>query len=139
LAVKPQQRLTTEHKMQKCFKSSLQLPQANVKLTQYDHTSILFLSPGIVYWVQTLLHWCDSYAVFIADVSRVYANSLPQMARSKIKAYASTAFLKIFRVAHRKKDKNTLDTGYQHFEPSPNSSTGLFVIKYQSFTKFSIR
>jgi len=21
---------------------------------------MLFLSPGIVYWVQTLLHWCDS-------------------------------------------------------------------------------
>jgi len=36
---------------------------------------MLFLSPGIVYWVQTLLHWCDSNAVFIDDVSRVYANA----------------------------------------------------------------
>ena len=35
---------------------------------------MLFLSPGIVYWVQTLPHWCDSNAVFIVDVSRVYAN-----------------------------------------------------------------
>jgi len=49
---------------------------------------MLFLSPGIVYWVQTLLHWCDSNAAFIVDVSRVYANSLPQkMARIKMKAY----------------------------------------------------
>jgi len=36
---------------------------------------MLFLLPGIVYWVQTLLHWCDSNAVFIIVVSRVYANS----------------------------------------------------------------
>jgi len=37
---------------------------------------MLFLSPDIVYWVQTLLHWCDSNAVFIVDVStRVYGNS----------------------------------------------------------------
>jgi len=49
---------------------------------------MMFLSLGIVCWVQTLLHWCDSNAVFIVDVSRVYANSLPQkMARNKIKAY----------------------------------------------------
>jgi len=49
---------------------------------------MMFLSLGIVYWVQTFRHWCDSNAVFIVDVSRVYANSLPQkMARNKIKAY----------------------------------------------------
>jgi len=36
---------------------------------------MLFLSPGIVYWVQTLLHRCDSNAVFVVDVSRVYAIS----------------------------------------------------------------
>jgi len=36
---------------------------------------MLFLSPGIVYWVQTLLHWCDSNALFIVDVSRVDAIS----------------------------------------------------------------
>jgi len=35
---------------------------------------MLFLSPGI-YWVQTLLHRCDGNAVFIVDVSRVYANT----------------------------------------------------------------
>jgi len=34
---------------------------------------MLFLSPGIVYWVQPLPHRCDSNAVFIVDVSRVYA------------------------------------------------------------------
>jgi len=49
---------------------------------------MMFMSLGIVYWVQTLLHRCDSNAVFIVDVSRVYANSLPQkMARNKIIAY----------------------------------------------------
>jgi len=59
--------------------------------------------------VQTLLHWFDSNAVFIVDVSRVYANSLHQeMARSKIKAYTRTAFLKIFRMLHEKKDKKYL-------------------------------
>jgi len=50
---------------------------------------MIFLSLGIVYWVKTLLYWCDSNAVFIVDVSRVYSNSLPQkMAKNKIKAYA---------------------------------------------------
>jgi len=48
---------------------------------------MLFLPLGIVYWVQILLHWCDSNAGYIVDVSRVHANSLPQkMARNKIKA-----------------------------------------------------
>ena len=60
--------------MQKFLKSSLQQPQANVKLTQ----CVLFLSPGIVNWLQALLHWCDSNAVFIADVSKVCANSRPE-------------------------------------------------------------
>ena len=56
-----------------------------------------------------LNQWCDINAVFIVDVSRVCANSLPQkMARSKIKAYTRTAFLKIFRVVHEKKDNKYL-------------------------------
>ena len=64
--------------------------------------------------------------------------SLPQMARNKIKAYTYTAFLKIFEVVHeKKKDKNTLEIGYQNFKRSPNFN--IFVVKYQSFTKFSIR
>jgi len=55
--------------------------------------------------VKTLLHWCDSNAVFIADVSRVYANSIPQkMAKNKIKAYAH-CISEIFRVLHEQKDK----------------------------------
>jgi len=52
---------------------------------------MLFLSPGIVYWLQALLHWCDNIAVFIADVSRRHANSIPQRyARRKIKAHTHT-------------------------------------------------
>jgi len=42
---------------------------------------MLFLSPGIVYWVESLLHRCDSNAVFIVDVSRVYARGLKHAAR----------------------------------------------------------
>jgi len=34
-----------------------------------------FVLPGIVYWVQTLLHRRDSNAVIIVSVSRVYAIS----------------------------------------------------------------
>jgi len=60
------------------------------------------------YWVQNLLHRCDSNSVFIVDVSRVYAISSSEMARNKIKAYTHTAFLKIFSVVHAKKDKKYL-------------------------------
>jgi len=62
---------------------------------------MLFLLPGIVYWVQTLFHRCDSNAVFIVEVSVVYLFL-------RIKAYTHTAFLKIFRVVHEKKDKKCL-------------------------------
>jgi len=48
-----------------------------------------------------------------------------------------TAFRKIFTMLHEQKDKNALEIGYQYFKRSPNSS--IFVIEYQSFTKFSIR
>jgi len=66
---------------------------------------MLFLSPGIVYWVQTLLHWCDTNTVFIVDPSRVSANSLPQkMARSKINT--RNAFLKILEWYTKKRIKN---------------------------------
>jgi len=37
---------------------------------------MLFLSPGKVYWLQTLLHWCHNNTVFIVDVSRVYASGV---------------------------------------------------------------
>ena len=39
---------------------------------------MLFLSPGIVFWLQLLLHWCDNNTLFIVNVSRVYATSLLQ-------------------------------------------------------------
>jgi len=38
---------------------------------------------------------------------------LHEMARNRIKAYIHTAFLKIFRVVHEKKNKNALEVGYQ--------------------------
>jgi len=63
---------------------------------------MLFLSPGIVYWVQTLLHRCDSNAVFIVEVSGVYAISSSESKRTH------TAFLKFFRVMHVKKDQKCL-------------------------------
>jgi len=58
---------------------------------------MLFLSPGIVYWVQTLLHWCDSNATFVVDVSRAYANSSSEDGKNKIKAYIHTAFRTVAR------------------------------------------
>jgi len=36
---------------------------------------MLFISTGIVYWLNTLLHQCDNNAIFIVDVSSVYALS----------------------------------------------------------------
>jgi len=39
--------------------------------------TVVCLTQGIVYRLQTLLHWCDNNAVFIVGVSRVQANSLP--------------------------------------------------------------
>jgi len=63
---------------------------------------------------------------------------LPQkMARNKIKAYTHTAFLKMFRVVREKRINNALEVGYQHFKRSPNFN--MFVVEYQSFTRFSIR
>jgi len=87
---------------------------------------MMFLSLGIVYWVKTLIHWCDSNAVFFVDVSRVFANSLPQkMARSKIKAYAH-CISENFQSYTNKRIKNALEIDYQHFKPSPNSN--IFVV-----------
>jgi len=129
---------STEHKIQKCLNSSLQLPQANVKLTQCEHTGMMILSPGIVYWVQALLHWCDNNAVFFVDVSRVYANSSSLRWQETKSKRTHTAFLKNFSVTRTKGKKclsNRLPT--IHFKRSPNSN--IFVVKYQSFTKFSIR
>jgi len=37
------------------------------KLTQCEH-NVLFLSPDIVSWLQTLIYWCDNNTVFVADV-----------------------------------------------------------------------
>jgi len=54
------------------------LPTPGNNLSDAHERSMLFLSQGIVYWLQTLLHLCDKNAVFIDDVLRVYPNSLPQ-------------------------------------------------------------
>ena len=61
-----------------------------------------------VYWLRTLLHWCDNNAVFIVDVLRMYANSLPQQTSKKQNQSVHTAFLKIFRVVHEQMDKKCL-------------------------------
>ena len=61
---------------------------------------MLFLSPGIFFRLQALLHWRDNNAVFIDDVSRVYANSLPQkIGKKQNKVCTHTAFQKIFRLS----------------------------------------
>jgi len=64
--------------------------------------------------------------------------SLPQKkARNKIKSIHTHCISENFQSGTRKKDKNTLEIGYQHFKRSANFN--IFVAKYQSFTKFSIR
>jgi len=64
--------------------------------------------------------------------------TLPQkVVRNKIKVYTHTAFLKMFSVVYEKRIKNALEIGSQHFKRSPNFN--IVVVKYQSFTKFSIR
>jgi len=93
---------------------------------------MMFLSLGIVCWVVgcKLLHWCDSNAVFIVNVSKVYANSLPQkISRNKIKAYTYC-----ISVLHEQKDKNVLEIGCQHYKPSPNSN--IFVINTNHLRNF---
>jgi len=67
-----------------------------------------FLSPDIVYWVQTLLHWCDSNAVFIVDVSRVYANSSSEDGKKQNQSVHTHCISENFRVVHDKMDKKGL-------------------------------
>jgi len=73
--------------------------------------SMLFLSPDIVYWLQTLLHWCDNKAIFIDEVSRVYANSLPQKIGKKQnqKCTHTLHFWKISEWYTNKRIKNVLE------------------------------
>jgi len=98
---------------------------------------MLFLSPGIAYRVQILLHRCDSNAVFIVDVSRVYTIFSSEDGKKQNQNVHTHCISENFQWYTRKKDKNALEIGYQHFKRSPNFN--IFVVKYQSFTKFSIR
>jgi len=67
--------------------------------------SMLFLSPVIFYWLQALLHWCDNNAVFIDDVSRVYANSLPQkIGKKKNQSVHAHCVLENFQSGARTKE-----------------------------------
>jgi len=57
----------------------------------------------MVYWVQILLHWCDSNAVFIAGVSKVCANSPSEDGKKQNQSvHTRTAFLKIFSGTRKK-------------------------------------
>jgi len=66
---------------------------------------MLFLSPGIVYWVQTLLHWCDSNAVFIVDIWTVYAKSSSEDGKKQNQSVHTHCISENFRVVHEKKDE----------------------------------
>ena len=82
---------------------------------------MLFLSPGLVYRVRTLLHWCDSNAVFIVDVPRVYANSSTEDGEKQNQSvHTHTAFLNIFRVVHEKT--------YAFVRPVPIEVLSLFLL-----------
>jgi len=71
---------------------------------------MLLLSAGIVYWLQALLQYrCDNNVAFSVEISSVYANSPPQKIGKKQNqsVHTHTAFLKIVRLVHERKDKNT--------------------------------
>jgi len=87
--------------------------------------------------VQTLLHWCANNAAFIVDVSRVYANSSLENGKKQNQSVHTHCISENFQSGTGKKDKNALEINYQHFKGFPNFS--IFVVKYQSFKKFSIR
>ena len=63
---------------------------------------MLFLSPGIVYWVQTLLRWCDSNAVLIVEVLRVYANSSSEDGKKKNQSVHTHCISERFQSGTRK-------------------------------------
>jgi len=68
---------------------------------------MLFLSPGIVYWLQMPLHWLDNNTVFIVGVSRVHSNSLPQKIGKKQNQIVYThCIYENIRSVHEQKDKN---------------------------------
>jgi len=58
---------------------------------------MLFLSPDIVYWLQTLLHSRENNTVFIVDVSRVCKLTFSEERQETKPKRTHTAFLKIFR------------------------------------------
>jgi len=64
---------------------------------------MLFLSPGIVYWVQTLLHWCDNNEVFIVGVSRVYAHSSSEDGKKQNQSVHTHCISEHFQSGTRKK------------------------------------
>jgi len=64
---------------------------------------MLFLSPGIVYWVQTLLHWCGNNALFIVDVSRVYAKSSSEESKKQNQSVHTYCISDNFQSGTRKK------------------------------------
>jgi len=71
----------------------------------------------------------------------MYANSLPQKICKKQNqsVHTHTAFLKVFRVVHEQEDEKCLrNTNMLNCLPRFDNSS-VFVVKYQSFTKFSIR
>jgi len=78
---------------------------------------MLFLLPGIVYWVQTLFHRCDSNAVFIVEVSVVYAIS-----SSESKRIHTLRFWKFSEWYMKKRIKNASDISYQHYNVLPIST-----------------
>jgi len=69
---------------------------------------MLFLSPGIVHWVQTLLYWCDSNAVFIVDVSRVYVNSSSEDGKKQNQSVQTHRISENFQSGTEKKNKQCL-------------------------------
>jgi len=101
---------------------------------------MLFLSSGIVYWLQILRHCCDNNALFIINVSRVIVNSLPQkIGKKQNQSVHIHCISENFQWYTKKRIKSALDISTFLNYLTSFDNTSIFVVKHQSFTKFSIR
>jgi len=77
---------------------------------------MLFLSPGMVFWVQTVLYWCDGNTIFIVGVSRVYANSSSEDGKKQNQSVNTNCISEKFQSGSRKKDKKCLRNRLSTFQ-----------------------
>jgi len=108
-----------------------------LRLCICNAVSVTRYSPA--YWLKNLLHWCNNNEVLIVDISRVYANSLPQAIGKKQDKSVPTQCISANFQWYTKKRRKTCfrNTNILNYQPGFDNSS-VFLVKYQSLTKFSI-